>query len=107
MSIQKKSLISTLKSAKKANVVKEEVTASASVASPVKALRTTVRASRCCAEQAHPPRSPRPHRATKPDPTALRERPRTRGLFLFHQNFRTTPRLTDTHINPTRLRLGP
>jgi hypothetical protein len=44
VSIQKKSLISTLKSAKKANVAKEEVTASASVASPVKALRTTVRA---------------------------------------------------------------
>lgn len=36
MSIQKKSLISTLKSAKKANVVKEEVTVSAATASPVK-----------------------------------------------------------------------
>jgi hypothetical protein len=34
MSIQKKSLISTLKSAKKANVVKEEATVSNSTASP-------------------------------------------------------------------------
>ena len=34
MSIQKKSLISTLKSAKKANVVKEEVTVSGAIASP-------------------------------------------------------------------------
>lgn len=34
MSIQKKSLISTLKSAKKANVVKEEVTASPVTAAP-------------------------------------------------------------------------
>ena len=38
MSIQKKSLISTLKSAKKANVVKEEVTVSSATASPVKRL---------------------------------------------------------------------
>jgi hypothetical protein len=36
MSIQKKSLISTLKSAKKANVVKEEVTVSGTTASPSK-----------------------------------------------------------------------
>jgi hypothetical protein len=36
MSIQKKSLISTLKSAKKANVVKEEVTASPATASASK-----------------------------------------------------------------------
>ena len=34
MSIQKKSLINTLKSAKKANVVKEEVTVSSTTASP-------------------------------------------------------------------------
>lgn len=38
MSIQKKSLINNLKSAKKANVVKEEVTASAATASPFKPL---------------------------------------------------------------------
>ena len=38
MSIQKKSLINNLKSAKKANVVKEEVTTSAATASPVKVL---------------------------------------------------------------------
>lgn len=37
MSIQKKSLISTLKSAKKANVVKDEVTVSGAIVSPVKA----------------------------------------------------------------------
>ena len=36
MSIQKKSLINTLKSAKKANVVKEEVTVSGATASPSK-----------------------------------------------------------------------
>jgi hypothetical protein len=36
MSIQKKSLINTLKSAKKANVVKEEVTVSGAIASPAK-----------------------------------------------------------------------
>ena len=36
MSIQKKSLISTLKSAKKANVVKEEVTVSSATASPAR-----------------------------------------------------------------------
>ena len=36
VSIQKKSLISTLKSAKKANVVKEEVTVSGATASPSK-----------------------------------------------------------------------
>ena len=38
MSIQKKSLINTLKSAKKANVVKEEVTASSATASPRQAV---------------------------------------------------------------------
>src|ERR1700722_2879617 len=38
VSIQKKSLINNLKSAKKANVVKEEVTTSAATASPVKVL---------------------------------------------------------------------
>jgi hypothetical protein len=37
MSIQKKSLINTLKSAKKANVVKEEVTVSGATVSPSKA----------------------------------------------------------------------
>jgi hypothetical protein len=36
MSIQKKSLINTLKSAKKANVVKEEVTVSSATAAPSK-----------------------------------------------------------------------
>jgi hypothetical protein len=46
VSIQKKSLINTLKSAKKANVVKEEVTVSgatvsASKSAPVRVLRTT------------------------------------------------------------------
>jgi hypothetical protein len=38
MSIQKKSLISTLKSAKKANVVKEEATVSSATASPRQAV---------------------------------------------------------------------
>jgi hypothetical protein len=37
VSIQKKSLISTLKSAKKANVAKEDVTVSGAIVSPVKA----------------------------------------------------------------------
>jgi hypothetical protein len=58
MSIQKKSLISTLKSAKKANVVKEEVTASASVASPVKALRPAL-------SPRTPKLSPRSHAPSK------------------------------------------
>jgi hypothetical protein len=36
MSIQKKSLITTLKSAKKANVVREDVTVSGAIASPTR-----------------------------------------------------------------------
>ena len=47
MSIQKKSLINTLKSAKKANVVKEEVTAFGRDRQPVEAvLRAAARAKR-------------------------------------------------------------
>ena len=46
MSIQKKSLINTLKSAKKANVVKEEVTISGATASPVKVLPRVAGATR-------------------------------------------------------------
>jgi hypothetical protein len=44
MSIQKKSLINTLKSAKKANVVKEEVTVSGATVSPVRATARPVSA---------------------------------------------------------------
>ena len=46
MSIQKKSLINTLKSAKKANVVKEEVTVSGATTSPIKMLPRTSGASK-------------------------------------------------------------
>jgi hypothetical protein len=48
VSIQKKSLINTLKSAKKANVVKDDVTVSSATASPVKmnpSLRATTKMS--------------------------------------------------------------
>jgi hypothetical protein len=38
MSIEKKSLINTLKTAKKANIVKEDVTVSSATASPVRRL---------------------------------------------------------------------
>jgi hypothetical protein len=62
MSIQKKSLINTLKSAKKANVVKEEVTVSNPTVSPAKhtaRMVSTRRAPRIVASRKSARRAPR------------------------------------------------